>query len=280
MKKISIVVLLVLIQAFMFGCTAARTPQPTPEPTLTQTVQPTATATVPSGPARLQFIGHDCFLLTAGDGTRILMDPYRTAYVPIDISTFPPNLTADLVTMSQLHPDHSGIREVAGNPRGMYQAGVNHIGAVTITGYTTDQAYFDGSPAGGSGMTIAVTVFVLETGGVKIVHMGAAGVIAQDDILAAIENADVAIIDAMGTDSHPVPEMMAQLRKSHVRTVIPAHNSFHENDRFYGALTVEEFVKMLTPDEMVTRASGSEITVTPGMPVQVLVLTPSALAAQ
>jgi L-ascorbate metabolism protein UlaG (beta-lactamase superfamily) len=264
--------------ANLAGCAPVQSETSSSVPRLTQTASPVAAYTTSGAPVRLEFIGHDCFLLTAGDGTRIVMDPYRTSYVPVQISKFPENLTADVVTVNHLHPDHAGTSYVGGTPRVIYTPGPDQAGAVKITGYKSDQGYFDASPQGGS--TVLVTVFVFEVGGVKIVHMGAAGVIVDQEILAAIEHADVVMIDAMGTESHPIPEMMAQLRKHGVRTIIPAHNSFKENERFFNALTVEEFIHQLSSDEVVNRADGSEITVTPGMPVQVLILTPSALLAQ
>lgn len=277
-KKLFLLLFVTLIAVHLTGCATAQTETSAPIPTLTQTPSPIATSTPSGVPVRLQFIGHDSFLLTAGDGMRIVMDPYRTSYVPIEIQKFPENLTADIVTVSQLHPDHAGVANVGGTPRMILSPGPDRAGAVEITGYKSDQGFYDGAPTGET--TVFVTVFVFKVGGTKIVHMGAAGVITQPDILAAIEDADVVIIDGMGTDSHPVPEMMAQLRRSNVRTVIPAHTSFSERERFFGALTVDEFIKTLPPEEVINRVDGSAITVTPGMPVQVLILTPSALTAQ
>jgi L-ascorbate metabolism protein UlaG (beta-lactamase superfamily) len=264
---LKLIILATIGSLFLAGC--ASTPA-TPYPT----TEPDPTATYDGGPVTLEFIGHDCFELTAGDGTKIVMDPYKTGSAPVEISKFPENVTADLVTISHFHPDHDNITGVGGNPRAIFQPGSDSAGLVKITGYKSDHGYSGGVPAGDN------TVFVFEVGGVKIVHMGAAGVITQADILAAIENADVAIIDAMGTDSHPVPEMMAQLRKSHVRTIIPAHNSFSETNLYYGSLTVDGFLKLLLPDEKVNPMDGSRITVPPGMPVQVLLLTPLALSMQ
>jgi L-ascorbate metabolism protein UlaG (beta-lactamase superfamily) len=253
---------------FLAGCASAHaTPYPTTEP------DPTATI-IPGSPVSLQFIGHACFLLTAGDGTRIVMDPYKSYAVPAEIAKFPPDIVADVVTVSHFHPDHDGISGVGGKPRAVIQPGADQAGAVKITGYKSDHGYTGGVPSGDN------TVFVFEVAGAKIVHMGAAGVITQPDILAAIENADVVMIDAMGTDSHPVPEMMAQLRKSNVRTIIPTHNSFSDAELYYESITVEEFIKLLAPGEVVNRTGGSSIAVIPGMPVQVLVLAPSALSAQ
>lgn len=267
-KKLGPFLFFSAIVVLLTACSPARTATPTATP------MPTATPTPAVGPVILEFIGHDCFLLMTGDGTRIVMDPYNSYSAPSEIAKFPDNVTANLVTISHFHSDHANINGVGGKPRPIYKPGSDSIGAVKITGYKSDHGYVNGAPSGDN------TVFVFEVGGVKIVHMGAAGVITQSDILAAIEDADVVMIDAMGTDSHPVPEMMAQLRKSHVRTIIPTHNSFSENTLFYGSITVEEFIKLLSPDEKVNRMDGSRITVVPGMPVQVLVLTPLALSMQ
>ncbi len=268
-KKILLLVAMLAVMG-LAGCRAS--PASTPSPTATSA--PTDTPAPSGAPVTLEYIGHACFLLTAGDGTRIVMDPYNSYSAPVEIQKFPSDILADVVTISHFHPDHDGIAGVGGKPRAIFQPGSDQAGAVKITGYKSDHGYLNGVPAGDN------TVFVFEVAGLKIVHMGAAGVVTQPDILSAIENADVVMIDAMGTDSHPVPEMMAQLRKSGVRTIIPTHNSFSDATNYYGSITVEEFVKLLTADEVVNRMDGSSITIAPGMPVQVLIMKPSALAAQ
>ncbi len=277
-KKRSILILAPIV--ILLAACSRSTPKPvlTFEPDATAkpspTFKPDATATPDASPMNLEYIGHDCFVLTAGDGTKILMDPYKTGSAPAEIYKFPDNITADLVTISHFHPDHDNITGVVGKPPALYEPGTKTIGLVKITGFKSDHGYSGGVPAGDN------TVFMFEVGGAKIVHMGAAGVITQADILAAIQNADVVIIDAMGTDSHPVPEMMTQLRKSGVRTVIPAHNSFSEANLYYDSLTVDGFLKLLSSDEKVIRLDGSILTVTAGMPVQVLVMMPLALSMQ
>jgi L-ascorbate metabolism protein UlaG (beta-lactamase superfamily) len=269
MKKMTILYFVAaLAAAGLAGCSAS------PAATPTSTPMPTDTPTPSGAPVTLEYIGHACFLLTAGDGTRIVMDPYNSYSAPVEIQKFPSNIVADVVTVSHFHPDHDGIAGVGGKPRAIFQPGSDQAGAVKITGFKSDHGYLDGVPSGDN------TVFVFEVAGLKIVHMGAAGVVTQPDILAAIENADVVMIDAMGTDSHPVREMMAQLRKRNVRTIIPTHNSFSDATNYFGSITIEEFLKLLTPSEAANRMDGSSITVTAGMPVQVLILKPSALAAQ
>jgi L-ascorbate metabolism protein UlaG (beta-lactamase superfamily) len=261
--------LLFFLLALMTGCAKA-----TPMPTEIPTALPTETPTPIPESVTLQYIGHACFLLTASDGTRIVMDPYNSYVAPSEIAKFPDNLTADFVTISHFHSDHSNINGVSGKKGAFYQPGPNQGGGVKITGYKGDHGFVNGATQGDN------TVFVFEIGAIKIVHMGAEGVITEPDILAAIENADVVMIDADGSAQHPITEMMVQLQQSHVRTVIPTHYSFSETTRFYGAITIDEFIELLPPDVAVVKQDGSEIKVTPNMPEQVLILTPLALSTQ
>jgi L-ascorbate metabolism protein UlaG (beta-lactamase superfamily) len=237
---------------------------------------PAATA-IPTEPAEtvtLEYIGHSCFLLTASDGTRIVMDPYNNYAAPREIQKFPDDVTADLVTITHFHSDHSNINGVGGKPLAIYQPGSNSAGVVQITGYTGDHGTANNVSQG------ANTVFVFTIGDIKIVHLGAQGLITQPEIREAIRDADVATLDAVGDSAHPVAEMVAQLRQFGVRTIIPTHYSFTEQTRFFGAITIDEMIQLLPSAEKLVRESGSTITVTPGMPVQVILLTPAALTEQ
>jgi L-ascorbate metabolism protein UlaG (beta-lactamase superfamily) len=237
-------------------------------------VPPTPTPTTPPAAATLEYIGHACFVLTASDGTRIAMDPYNSYSAPAEIQKFPDGITANMVTISHFHPDHSNIKGIGGKPRAMYQPGTDAAGIIQIAGLTGDHGLVNNVPTG------ANTVFVFTIGDIKIVHMGGQGMITEPEILAAIENADVVMIDANGTITNPVPEMVAQLREHKVRTIIPDHYSFTEKTKYYGSITLDEMIPSLPASEKVVRESGSTLTVTAGMPVQFLVLTPSALASQ
>jgi L-ascorbate metabolism protein UlaG (beta-lactamase superfamily) len=222
----------------------------------------------------LQYIGHSCFQLTISDGTNIIMDPYQSMSAPREIAQFPAGLSVDFVTISHFHPDHSNILGIEGDPKAFIEPGVYQAGSVNITGYQGDHGLIDGEPSGEN------TVFVFEIGDIKIAHMGAAGLITQKDILAAIEGADIITFDADASDRHPVAEMLDQLKQSHVRTIILTHYSFSEDNRYYGAPTLDNFLNMLPDDQMVVVEDGSAISVTRDMPDQVLALTPLALSRQ
>jgi L-ascorbate metabolism protein UlaG (beta-lactamase superfamily) len=244
------------------GCSAAKA----------QAAAPTATESPVPVTVTLEYIGHACFLMTAPDGTRIVMDPYKDYTVPREIQKFPTGITADAVVLTHFHPDHSNWQAIAG-ARLISEPGTDAVGIVKLSGYAGDHGIFNGAPAGNN------TVWVFEIGGIKIVHMGGAAVVTQPDILAAIKDADVVIMRAGGDGAHPVADIIKQLRELNAHTLIPTHYSISADYR-YTTLTLDEFLALLGPDETVVRADGSTLDVTAGMPRQMVVLKPSALASQ
>jgi L-ascorbate metabolism protein UlaG (beta-lactamase superfamily) len=252
------------------ACTTAPAAQ-ADEGTAAQPTAPAATS-LPST-ARLEFIGHSCFMLTAPDGTRIVMDPYKDYTAPREIQMFPAGISADAVVISHFHPDHANSAAVSG-ARVIYQTGTDSVGAVRLTGYAGDHGSIDGAAQG------ANTVWVFEIGALKIVHTGANGLILQQEILEAAADADVVILRVGGDPAHPAREMVGQLRAQHVRTIIPSHYNLSTEYRFFTTLTVDEFTALLGPEETVVRTGASTLELSAGMPEQVVVLEPSALASQ
>ncbi len=217
-----------------------------------------------AGQVELQFIGHSCTLIVAPDGTRIVSDPYLGH--PSGLPPFPSDISADVVTVSHFHPDHANVIAILGKPKILIKEGTYQAGLVNITGYKGDH---------GKPLSRDNTVFVFEIGDVKIVHMGAAGVVTQADILAAMKDADVVVIDIAGDSEHPLKEEVAQLLSLNVRTIIPGHYSFEGKPVYYGSVTLDTFLKTLPPDLAVVKQGSSKIQVTPNMPQQVVVLTPA-----
>lgn len=247
MKRLTSLILFALTLIPLAGCTPTP-PSPSPEPVM------------------LQYIGHSCTLITAPDGTRVLSDPYYTSR-PNGLSPFPDDIEADALTISHSHPDHARILD---GPQILWRPGSYQVGMVKITGYEGDHGLIDGESTG------ANIVFVFEIGEIKIVHMGAAGVVTQPDILAAMENADVIILDIHGDAAHPLDEQIAQMPEVNARTVIPTHYSCKENSRYFGAVTLDEFLEFLPAETEIMR-TDSEIQIVPNMPEQIAILTPLTL---
>jgi L-ascorbate metabolism protein UlaG (beta-lactamase superfamily) len=264
-KNVYAGLILLIALAMSGGCTPA-----TALPTVTATIPPEAQAK-PTGPLTLQYIGHSCTLITAPDGTRIISDPYKDR--PSGLGPFPGELTAEAVTISHFHPDHDNAAAIKGKPKILMAPGTTQVGMVTITGFKGDHGLVDGKSSGEN------TVFVFQIGGVKIVHLGAAGVVTQSDILAAMEAADVVIVDIMGDAAHPLKDELAQLLERKARTIIPTHYSFAGNLPYYGSVTLDEFLQIVPATLAVVR-QGSTLQITANMPVQLVVLAPAANGSQ
>lgn len=266
MKETIVVTLtLSMLSIALVGCAG------TPAPAATPTAQPATPAPSPT-PAftTLQYIGNACILITAPDGTRIVSDPYDKYSHPAQLARLPSDLVADAVTISHVHPDHNSPGSVGGTPQIITEPGTYQVGMVKMTGYEGRE----GSPSGPGTMRENIVVF--EIGGVKIVHLGDSGVITQTEVLAGIADADLILVNI---DGYVIPsdQIMPFMRQVNARTIMPVHYSLSATARWVGAPTIDEFLESLPADTQVVRL-GTEIQVTPGMPDQVVVLTPSALA--
>jgi L-ascorbate metabolism protein UlaG (beta-lactamase superfamily) len=238
-------------------------PQPSAAQAATRSAQPQ--------PVILQFIGNSCTLITAPDGTRIVSDPYGDDSHPAGLRRLPGDLRATAVTVSHAHPDHNNVSAVGGAPQIITGPGTVRIGMVGVTGY----GGYEGSPSGPSHNTH--TVFVFEIDGVKIVHLGDSGPVTAPDALAAIENADVVLVNIDGY-VFPLDRVLPWMRQIGARTIIPTHYSLRPDARWGTAetLTIDEYLGTL-PSSMTVVRMDSEIPLAPGMPRQVAALTPLML---
>ena len=89
---------------------------------------------------KIKYLGHSAFLITSDAGVRIMTDPYA----PNErIKLAAPSETADIVTMSHCHGDHSNIMAVKGNPLDSCYCtlgGTLRKGPVGFARFTTDDA--------------------------------------------------------------------------------------------------------------------------------------------
>lgn len=161
---------------------------------------------------KLEWIGHACFRLTAEDGTVVITDPYDES---VGIEMLP--LEADLITMSHEHHDHNETRMLAGRPviaRGTQEASVGGVTARAVG------SYHDGERGLRRGFN-AIRIFDID--GLKVVHMGDQGCMPDDDVLAAIADADVMMIPAGGTYTVDAQGAKAIVERAKPRCVIPMH---------------------------------------------------------
>jgi L-ascorbate metabolism protein UlaG (beta-lactamase superfamily) len=218
----------------------------------------------------LKYLGHACFQLTAADGTVVVADPYGPSR-PAGLAKLPDDIAAAAVTISHYHPDHSGgVIKIKGGRKILDRPGSYAAGPFAITGYESDHGRVNGLSSGPN------TVFVFQVGGVKIAHLGAAGLITQGPVLDAIKGADLAMIDVAEDGGHPIARMFEQLAKLGVRAIVPVHFTILAERPYYGSPTLDQALAKAPKELKVTR-EGSEIEVMAGMPEGILCMSPSRL---
>jgi L-ascorbate metabolism protein UlaG (beta-lactamase superfamily) len=218
----------------------------------------------------LQYVGVETVIINAPDGTRIVCDPYGSLK-PAGMPEFPKNIKAQGVTISHFHGCHSNSASIIGNPKIMYDPGEYIVGSVKIKGFKADHGLTNGKPAGDG------TVFMFEVAGVKIVHLGATGVVTDAETVAAMKNADVVIVNVHGDVTKPHEKILKQMKEAGARTLVPGHYSLTSSDRFYNAATLDEFIQNAEPYFIIHRI-GSELEVAPGMPQQIAVMKETVLS--
>jgi L-ascorbate metabolism protein UlaG (beta-lactamase superfamily) len=212
------------------------------------------------GAPSLLLIGQDATLVTSAGGTRIVSDPYRNGTQSAFLGDFPMDLQADAVTVSHPHADHDNRQAVAGQPTLINRSGSYQVGDIKLT-ILDGRHGAPGGPAGGN------RISVFEVNGAKFVHLGDSGIVTDPEVLKAIENADVVLV-VVGSFVIPIPQIMAFMTAIKARTVVPAHWETYPQ--------LEAFLK-LVPTEYPVARGGTTLALTPGMPRQVLVMTPLTL---
>jgi len=181
-----------------------------------------ATAAPPA--SKLTWFGQACFLLETPAGTRILMDPISKG-IGYEV---PQGFKADIVTISHEHSDHNNVAFVSANkPRIIRGLTADKKGWTRVDEKLKDVSirsvgvYHDGERGAVRGLD---TVFIFETGGVRIAHLGDLGHVLNADQLAAIGAVDVLLIPVGGKftiDGLDATRVIEQLRPRIM--VIPMH---------------------------------------------------------
>lgn len=182
-----------------------------------------AARAAPKPAARLTWYGQSCFLLESASGTRVVMDP-----IPTGIGYTPPaDLRGDAVTISHEHPDHNNVPLVQGKPKVLRGLTSDKKGWVKIDEKIKDVSvrtvgvYHDDKKGAERGLN---TVFVFETGGVRIAHLGDLGHLLTDQQLSAIGSVDAVLIPVGGfftVDAQQATRVIDQIRPRLV--IVPMH---------------------------------------------------------
>ncbi len=157
--------------------------------------------------------GHSEFLLESADGYRVLTDPFD-AHVGYPMHT----TSADAVTVSHAHGDHSYTDKVNGHPMILSSEGTTRLSpTVTVQSVT---APHDGEGGQKRGMTL-LTVITMD--GLRIAHLGDLGCALNDTQQAFLRDTDILMIPVGGfytIDGESAADIVQRLSP---RIVIPMH---------------------------------------------------------
>ena len=110
---------------------------------------------------KLKYLGHACFLATAADGTKVLMDPYRSGAFGNAFRYGPIEETVDIVLTSHDHEDHGWVRDLPGSPVVFKREGAREARGITFRGVSTfhDAISFSrGTPSNGDDLPSAAAM--------------------------------------------------------------------------------------------------------------------------
>jgi L-ascorbate metabolism protein UlaG (beta-lactamase superfamily) len=166
---------------------------------------------------RLRYYGHSSFLLEAGDGTRVIVDPYRSGSFDGSLQFSPITDTADAVVASHKHDDHGAVDTIPGHPQVFVHPTSATVGAWKITGINVAHDAEGGRSRGKN------TIIVLDDGDVRVAHLGDLGHTLTPETAAAIGPVDVVLIPVGGYYTIDHEQAAAVVESLAPRIVIPMH---------------------------------------------------------
>ena len=216
---------------------------------------------------KIKYIGHSAFLLTTGDGTRIVTDPYEPGSYDGGVKYRPIGEEADVVLVSHGHPDHNYPAGVPGSFTVLDKPGENTVSGVNILGVP---AFHDSSGGAERG---EVVIFRIEADGLSVCHLGDLGHTLGEGIAADLKPVDVLLIPVGGFFTVGKEEVDSLIATLEPRLVIPMH--FKTAGVDFPIAPVDDF---LAGREGVQRDGRSEIELsTTDLPRGILVLEPANL---
>ena len=162
----------------------------------------------------IKYLGHAAFVITSDTGLKIITDPYE---IGPDLTYGEIKESADIVTVSHDHFDHSNVAAVRGNPEVVRRTGRSRAKGMEFKGIAT---YHDEAKGRLRGNNI---IFCFEVDGIKVCHLGDLGHLLDDKQVAEIGSVDIVLIPVGGyytIDAKAATEVCNQLKP---RVIIPMH---------------------------------------------------------
>ncbi len=161
---------------------------------------------------KIKWFGQSCFLLTSSKGVKIMTDPFDN-----NIGYELPDESADIVTTSHEHFDHSNVSIVKGAFTHINAPGHWKVRGIDILGVETFHDSTNGSQRGKN------TLFRFSIDDLVVCHCGDLGHVLSDEQVSKIGKVDVLIIpigSVYTIDCHDAVKVIKLLKP---KIVIPMH---------------------------------------------------------
>ncbi len=192
---------------------------------------PDIAAPVPANTLRIKYKGISCFILTASNGMKIILDP-------ISILAKEP---ADVATVSCGHYNHCDVYWVDGLPYIYKRVDPCKIKGVPFRGVLTSHLELDEGRKIRPGDNY---VICFEIEGMYICHLGALGHKLTDEQVKQVGKVDILMAPVGGVSTLPVADVVEVCNLLNPKVVIPMHYKNRQFSDIPGA-GVDEFLTLM-----------------------------------
>ncbi len=200
---------------------------------------------------KITYYGHSSFLVEARDGTRIILDPYRSGSFGGALRYSPIGDSADAVVATHTHDDHGATDTIPGKPLVFVQPTSAKVGGVDITGIAVKHDDTGGSQRGTN------TIVLLDDGDVRLAHLGDLGHPLAPPTLEAIGKVDVVLVPVGGYYTIDAQTAAVVVESLAPAVVVPMHYKTAATD--FPITTEDDF---LATQKAVQKVEGPQLEVT------------------
>jgi len=197
----------------------------------------------------IEYVGHSCFYIVNSGGTRALTDPYDNS-----IGLAPVSKSADIVLISHHHQDHDYLAGVRGGYQVFDKPGSYQYKDVAIQGFNVPHDAKGGTERGDN------TAFLMETDGIRVLHMGDVGAMPDDSFFESAGRVDVLMVPIGGVftvDAHGALPIVERLKPN---ITIPMH--YKTTNLKLDIYTAREFKTIVNKKHDVSLLGSSKFEIT------------------
>lgn len=197
----------------------------------------------------ITWLGHSCFRIK-GKEVILVTDPFTESvgYPLVE-------LTANIVTISHLHPGHSYVEGVEGSPKVISRPGEYEVSGIFITGISTFHDPERGKSRGKN------TTYLVDIDDVRLCHLGDLGHVPSPRQIEDLGNIDVLFVPVGGVSTIDAKMAAEIVRFIDPKIIIPMHYGtevvtwLEPLDKFIKEMGLREIVPQ--PKLYITRANLS-----------------------